>query len=56
MEEALKSLVGLVGLFASISLAPIHELIALLLAAASLIYMIVSIIEKVKNLNKKDGP
>ena len=53
MEEALKTLVGFAGLFVSISLAPTHELIAFLLGLASLIFMIVSIIDKVMDIKKK---
>lgn len=55
MEEALKSLVGFAGLFASISLAPIHELVAFLLGLASLIFMIVSILDKIIDIKKKWG-
>lgn len=53
MEEAVKTLVGVSGLFASISIAPIHEVIALLLATASLIYMVINIIDKL--IKMKNG-
>ena len=51
MEEAFKTLVGISGLFASISIAETHAVVGLLLAIASLVYMIVSIVEKIKKWN-----
>ena len=44
MEEVImKSLVGTGGFFATLSLAPISEVVSLLVGVATLVYMIVSI-------------
>ena len=51
MEESFKTLVGVSGLFASISIAETHAVVGLLLATASLIYMIVCIVEKIAKWN-----
>lgn len=51
MEEAFKTLVGISGLFASISIAETHAIVGLLLALASLVYMVINIIEKIKKWN-----
>ena len=53
MEEAFKTLVGISGLFASISIAETHAVVGLLLALASLIYMVINIIEKLRKWNDK---
>ena len=53
MEEVItKSLVGTGGFFATLSLAPINELVSLLVGLATLVYMIVSIIKITKGLIK----
>ena len=51
MEEAFKTLIGISGLFASISIAETHAVVGLLLATASLVYMIVCIVEKIAKWN-----
>lgn len=48
MEEAIKSLVGFGGLAASWSIAGTYDIVALLLAVASLVYVVLNIAEKVK--------
>ena len=53
MDEVItKSLVGTGGFFATLSLAPISEVISLLVGIATLVYMIVSIIKITKGLIK----
>lgn len=51
MEEAVKSLVGFGGLIASWSIAGTYDIVALLLASASLVYVIINIAEKLKKWN-----
>ena len=53
MEEVItKSLVGTGGFFATLGLAPISEVVSLLVGLATLIYMVVSIIKITKGLIK----
>ena len=53
MDEIItKSLVGTGGFFATLSLAPISEVVGLMVGVATLIYMIVSIIKITKGLIK----
>ena len=53
MEEALKTTVGFTGLIASWTISGTYDVVALLLATASLIYVIINIAEKLKKW--KDG-
>ena len=50
MEEALKTTVGFTGLIASWTISGTYDVVALLLATASLVYVIINIAEKLKNL------
>jgi hypothetical protein len=53
MEEVImKSLVGTGGFFATLSLAPISEVVSLMVGVATLVYMVVSIIKITKGLTK----
>jgi len=53
MEEVItKSLVGTGGFFATLGLAPISEVVSLLVGVATLVYMIVSIIKITRGLIK----
>jgi len=53
MDEVIaKSLVGTGGFFATLGLAPISEVVSLLVGVATLVYMIVSIIKITKGLTK----
>ncbi len=50
MEEALKTCIGVSGLFASLSISSIHEGVGLALAIATLIYMVAAAIKVIKEL------
>ena len=53
MDEVItKSLVGTGGFFATLSLAPINELVSLMVGVATLVYMVVSIIKITRGLTK----
>jgi hypothetical protein len=53
MEEVItKSLVGTGGFFATLSLAPISEVVSLMVGLATLVYMVVSIIKITKGTNQ----
>ena len=51
-EVIVKSLVGTGGFFATLGLAPISEVVSLMVGVATLVYMVVSIIKITKGLIK----